>query len=72
MNEVLAWRSDVGNHEGLCRLEDMMARHVEREKEALREMGAAHKSEEGVVNLYDAMEIACCDTVFDGLDLQAD
>jgi len=35
-------------------------------------VGAAHKSEEGVVNLYDAMEIACCDTVFDGLDLQAD
>ena len=39
--KVLAWRSDVGENEGLSKLEDMMARHVEREREALREIAVA-------------------------------
>ena len=46
--KVLAWRSDVGNHEGLSRLEDMMARHVEREREALRGIATAASPRRGI------------------------
>lgn len=48
VNKVLAWRSDVGNHEGLSRLEDLMARHVEREREALRGIAEAASPRRGI------------------------
>ena len=48
VDKVLAWRSEVGNSEGLTQLEDKMARHVEREKEALREITEAASPRKGL------------------------